>query len=205
MSQYQHEWTRHDRTVRVDVETVTTRPPGHRQAWTAEAGKDRPWRADGATEKEALATLTNALREFLAHYRPPTVLTFRSYVAVVSLDTGDSHNPIVWRQEVFHRDRRFSSSSGGGGSWEAAEAHARHNLAQASTDWHNDDSVREAAAYLEGGQRFGHGEYGPDEFLRYAAWQRAAKAAMAAGRDDWHEWAHQHRNEYTIPPAEAVA
>ncbi|MEV8504518.1 hypothetical protein AB0368_06755 [Actinoplanes sp. NPDC051475] len=45
--------------------------------------------------------------------------------------------------------------------------------------------------------------YGPDELYHYAAWQRAARAAMNAGRDDWHEWAWEHHAQFAVArPAE---
>jgi hypothetical protein len=67
-----------------------------------------------------------------------------------------------------------------------------------STDWHDDGSVQEAAAYLDRGPTVAGDGYGPDELYRYAAWQRAARSAMDAGRDDWHEWASQHEAEFTV-------
>jgi hypothetical protein len=190
------DYTIRERTVRVSIDATATRPPGRNRTWTVEAGH---WRAEGATEKTAADLLANGLREFVLQYRPPAVLALRGYVAVVALDLGTVHAPLVWHERILHPHGRVGSSTGTAESWEEAEAHARHTLAQISTDWHDDASVQEAAAYLEGGQRHDHGQYGPDEFYRYAAWQRAAKAAMDAGRADWHQWAGDHKAEFTVP------
>lgn len=84
-------------------------------------------------------------------------------------------------------------------NWDEAEAQVRHDLAHRSTDWHDDDSVHEAAAYLHHGPTLADDRCGPDALYRYAAWQRAARAAMDAGRDDWHEWASAHEKEFAIP------
>ncbi len=189
------DYTSRERAVRITLSANAIRPPGRNQTWTVEAGH---WRAEGATEKAAGDALAEGLREFLVQYRPPTVLALRGFVAVVAPDLGDAYTPLVWHEQIVHRDGHVSSSTGTAESWEEAEAHARHTLAQLSTDWHDDASAHEAAGYLEGGQRHGYGQYGPAEFYRYAAWQRAAKAAMDAGRDDWHQWASDHEREFTI-------
>ena len=86
----------------------------------------------------------------------------------------------------------------GATSWAQAEADTRNNLAHRSTDWNDDSSVHEAAAYVARGPR-GDGLAGPEQLYDYAAWQRAAKAAMDEGRPDWHEWASAHQREFVVP------
>jgi hypothetical protein len=191
------EYTTRQQPVRVVIDATTTRPPGHRRTWTAEAGR---WHADGTTEKAATTALAANLKTFLDTYRPPTVLAFRGYVAVLSVDLGDgSTDRPSWEERVVHPDGHISTSFGGAESWDEAEAGARCRLAHMATDWHDDASVHAGAAYLRGADRIGYGQYGPAEFLRYAAWQRAAKAAMDAGRDDWHRWAGEHATQFAVP------
>jgi hypothetical protein len=86
-----------------------------------------------------------------------------------------------------------------------AEAQARYDLVRRTIDWHDDDSVHQAAAYLpQRRPNRGDSRCGPDELHRYAAWQRAARPAMEAGRDDFHEWAFAHEKDFALPPAESV-
>jgi hypothetical protein len=106
---------------------------------------------------------------------------------------------VSWTQRIVTPDGRVHYSGYAADSWEQAEASARHSLAQLSTDWHDDGSVQQAAAYLDHGRTVPGDPYGPDELYRYASWQRAARAAMDAGRDDWHEWATAHETEFTVP------
>lgn len=190
------EHTNRERTIRVALDVTVSRPPGRGKTWTVQTSQ---WLAEGVTEKAATDLLAGNLQHFLAQYRTPKVLTFRGYVAVVSSEVGDGCTPIAWQVQIVSPDGHTSGYGITADSWEEAEAHARHTIAQRSTDWHDDASVHEAAGYLDGGQRFGYGQYGPDDFCRYAAWQRAAKAAMAKGRDDWHEWASAHEAEFTVP------
>jgi len=185
-----------DCTVRIRLRATAARPAGRRQRWTVEAGH---WRADGAFEKTAADALAEGLREFLIHYRTPTVLSFRGYTAVLSLELGDGDHAMTWTERVVDPDGRVSYSGIAADSWEQVEARARYNLAQRSTDWHDDTSVHEAAAYLNA--RPGPDDWsGPEDLYRYAAWQRAAQAAMDAGRDDWHGWAGDHWRQFTIAP-----
>ncbi|EWM19620.1 hypothetical protein [Kutzneria sp. 744] len=81
---------------------------------------------------------------------------------------------------------------------EDAEAHARNSLAHRTTDWHDDSSVYGAAVYLEFGPRCATTHRGPDELYHRAAWERAAIAALNAGREDWQRWASQHHKEFAI-------
>jgi hypothetical protein len=192
----QFDYTIHHRGVRVQLDATATRPPGRGRTWTVESGY---WRAEGATEKAAVDVLVARLRGFLTEYRQPTVLAFRGYTAVVTLDLGDGDHRVSWIQRIVAPEGRIHYSGHAADSWEQVEAYARHSLARLSTDWHDNASVQEAAAYLDRGPTATGDEYGPDELYRYAAWQRAARAAMDAGRDDWHEWASQHRAEFTVP------
>lgn len=185
-----------DCTVRIRLGATAVRPAGRRQRWTVEAGY---WRADGTSEKAAVDALAEGLREFLTHYRTPMVLSFRGHTAVLWLELGDSDRAMAWTGRVVAPDGRVFYSVGAADSWEEAEARARYNLAQRTTDWHDDTSVHEAAAYLNARQ-VPDDWSGPDELYRYAAWQRAARSAMDAGREDWHEWASAHRTQFTISP-----
>jgi len=87
--------------------------------------------------------------------------------------------------------------TGTGRTWSDAEAAAQHDLAHRSTDWH-DDSVHTAAAYLAAGPAAPGSPYGPDELYDYAAFQRAARVALATGREDWHEWSTAHQHEFAV-------
>ncbi|MGX6608006.1 hypothetical protein ACWKSP_38690 [Micromonosporaceae bacterium Da 78-11] len=189
-----------ERAVRLAVTAIASRPAGRGQSWTVEAGH---WRAEGRTEKVALGRLAGNLTAFLAVYQPPVIVTFRGYTAVVSLARGDSDggNPMIWQQRTAYPNGSVTWGHGTSTSgWEEAEAAARHDLAHRSTDWHDDASVHEAAAFLEGGERFDCGRFGPDEIYKYAVFQRAAKVAIDAGHDDLHEWATEHRAEFAVPP-----
>lgn len=183
-----------DCTVRIRLGATAARPAGRRQRWTVEAGH---WRADGSSEKAAVDVLAEGLQKFLTHYRTPTIVIFRGYTAVLSLDLGDGDLAMSWTERVVDPHGRVSYSGIAADSWEQVESHARYALAQRSTDWFDDSSVHEAAAYLK--SRPGPDDWsGPDELYRYAAWQRAARAAMEAGRDDWHGWAGGHWAQFTI-------
>jgi hypothetical protein len=186
------------RTVRVTLDATLIRPWRRGDRWTAEAGH---FRAEGTSEKATADTLAAGVASFLAEYRPPTVLRFRGHVAVVSLDLSIDPARPVWHQEVIRPSGSGFSSIGSASSWDEAEADARHTLAQATTDWHDDASVHAAAEYVAGAERFRYGQYGPAELYRYAAWQRAAKAAMDDGRPDWHEWASSNADRFAVPRA----
>jgi hypothetical protein len=186
----------HQRDVRVTVDATAVRPPRRGQPWTIEAGI---WRTEGTTEKAAVAALADRLRHFLTAYQGPRVATFRGHVAVVAIDLGDDYRPLRFVEQVIKPDGQVAGySSVGADSWAHAEAHARYDLAQRTTDWHDDGSVHDAAAYLAQGPKLEFDRHGPAELYHYAAWQRAAKAAIAAGRDDWPEWAHEHYADFTI-------
>jgi hypothetical protein len=186
-----------DCTVRIRLRATAVRPAGRRQRWTVEAER---WRADGASEKAATDALADGLQKFLTHYRTPTVLSFRGYTAVLSLDLADGDQTMAWTERVVDPGGRVSYSGVAADSWEQVEARARYHLAQRSTDWLDDSSVDEAAAYLKSRPRLDDWS-GPDELYRYAAWQRAGRAAMAADRDDWHEWASEHWAQFAVPQA----
>jgi hypothetical protein len=191
-----NDYTLHERGVRIRLDATASRPPGRRTGWTVEAGY---WRADAATEKAAVDALAERLRVFLTQYQPARVLSFRGCTAVVEIDLGDDHNSATWRRRIVGPDGSVGWAVFGAANWDEAEAQVRHDLAQRSTDWHDDDSVHEAAAYLECGPSRADDRCGPDELYRYAAWQRAARRAMQAGREDWHEWASAHEREFAIP------
>jgi hypothetical protein len=191
-----HDYTIHPRAIRVRVEATASRPPGRGRSWTVEAGY---WRIEASTEKVAVEVLTARLHDFLTCYRPPVVLAFRGYTAVVSLDLGDSDHTVSFTQQIAGPDGRLHHSGHAADGWEQAERYARYNLAQMSTDWHDDASVQQAAAFLDRDRITPGDPLGPDELYGYAAWQRAARAAMDAGRDDWHEWATTHRAEFDVP------
>jgi hypothetical protein len=125
-------------------------------------------------------------------------LSFRGYTVVLSLDLGDGDHAMAWTERVVDPGGRFSYSGTTADSWEQMEARARYNLAQLFTD---DSNVHEAVAYLKSTPRPDDWSGGPDDFYRCAAWQRAARAAMAAGRDDWHEWASEHWAQFALARA----
>jgi hypothetical protein len=190
----------HQRDVRVHIAATAVRPPRRGQPWSIEVGR---WRAEGVTEKAAVAAITGRLRQFLTDHQGPRVVSFRGYVAVVAVDLGDDYRPLRFIEQVIKPGGQVAGwSSGSADTWEQAEAQARYGLAQRTTDWHDDGSVHEAAAYLAQGPKIEFDRHGPSELYHYAAWQRAAKAALAADRDDWHEWAHEHYADFTITQPE---
>lgn len=198
----QYEYTRHEKTIRPVLSATATRPPGPGRTWTVEVGQH--WRADGKTEKAAGDLLAGLIGNFLLQYERPRIITFRGHTTVLALSVGDSDNPVTWEQQTITPDGRVSYTDTGGGSWDEVVAVARYHLAGRTADWFDDTSVQEAAAFVADGRRFRNGQYGPDELYQYAAWQRAAKAAMDAGRDDWHEWATHNANDpqFTVPRPE---
>lgn len=183
-----------DCTVRIRLGATAARPGGRHQRWTVEAGH---WRADGASEKMAVDALAVGLRDFLSHYRTPVIVSFRGYTAVLSLELGDGDRAMAWTERVVDPDGGVSYSGVTADSWEQVESRARYNLAQRSTDWFDDNSVHQAAAYLKA-RPVPNDWSGPAGLYRYAAWQRAARAAMDASRDDWREWASDHWRQFTI-------
>jgi hypothetical protein len=189
------DYTTRARTVRLRLDATASRPPGRGRSWTVEAGH---WGADAPTEKAAADAVTVGLHQFLTHYEPARILTFRGHTAVVELGQGGEDGTLCFQRRVLTPDDRVCLTSFRAADWSEAEAEARSSLAQQSTDWHDDASVHAAAAYLDSGPR-GDDRYGSDELYRYAAWQRAAKAATDEGRPDWHEWASAHRQEFAIP------
>ena len=190
------DYTIHERGVRIRLDATASRPPGRRTTWTVEVGY---WRAEAANEKAAVDGLTERLRVFLTQYQPARVLSFRGYTAVVEIDLGDDHSLATWRRRIVRPDGSLDWAAFRAGSWNEAEGQVRYDLAQRSTDWHDDDSVHEAADFLNQAPNRTDDRCGPDALYRYAAWQRAARAAMHAGRDDWHEWASAHEKEFAIP------
>lgn len=199
---YDDDYTIHERPVRIRLDAKASRPPGRGRAWTVEAGR---WSASASTEKAAADALTAGLGQFIRHYQPPKLLTFRGYTAIVELDLGGDNGSLNWHWRTVSPDGRECLGYSGAASWAEAEAEARHSLARQSTDWHDDASVHGAAAYLDHYGCGGDDRYGSDELYRYASWQRAAKAAMDAGREDWHEWASAHAKEFAVPrPAETA-
>lgn len=110
---------------------------------------------------------------------------------------------MTWVEQVINPDGKIVGHCGGGGeSWDEAQASARYHLASRTTDYHNDDSVHEAAAYLavnpQQPDRFGVRRYTAEELYEYAAWQRAARAAKDQGADV-HRWATEHAREFAVP------
>lgn len=184
-----------DRTVRVALDASASRPPGRRRDWTVETGN---WRASAPTEKAAADALAAGLHQYLTHYEPARLLTFRGYTAVVELAQGFEDGSLCWRSSVVTPDGRVNQSSFGAANWAEAEASARNDLAHRSTNWHDDASVQDAAAYLARGPR-GDDRARPEDLYDYAAWQRAAKAAADEGCPDWHEWASAHQREFAVP------
>lgn len=190
------ERTFRERVIRVPLD-VTINPPRYRGGdWIIEAGR---WRIEKPTQKAALDAFVTGLRTFLVEYEPPSVLTFAGHVAIVSPDLSGWVRPLVWRQDIVKPDGRQLPSIISVADRQEAEAHARQALAFHATDWFDDTSVQDGADYLVGGERYGYGEYGPQQLYDYAAFQRAAKAAMDAGHEDWHDWASRHAAEYAVP------
>jgi hypothetical protein len=193
--------TRH-RTVRVALDAIIA-PPSRRGAeWSARIG-DR-WMTSGCTsEKAAVDALSGAVRTFVAGWESPAVLQYRGHVAVVFPAPG-TDGSVQWCVREISSEGRGCESSIGAANQREAIAWAKYSLAQRAADWFDDDSVHDAADYLVGNT---HGEYslgGPDELYGYAAWQRAARAAIDAGSADYHGWATEHAREFAVPARTAA-
>ena len=120
-----------DCTIRIRLGATAVRPAGRRQRWTVEAGH---WRADGASEKAAVDALADGLHKFLTHYRTPTIVSFRGYTVVLSLERAGGDQTMAWTARVVDPDGRVSYSGATADRWEQMEARARYNLAQRSTE-----------------------------------------------------------------------
>lgn len=98
---------------------------------------------------------------------------------MLEINLGDDYNPLTWHWRIMHPDGHVSASTiYDTANWDDAEAQTRFDLVRRTTDWYDDESVHRAAAYLsKRGTARGDSQYGPDELYRYAAWQRAARAA----------------------------
>lgn len=189
------DYTTRNRTVRIRLDAVASRPPGRGRDWTVDSGY---WSASALTEKDAADALTAGLSQFLRHYEPPRILTFRGHIAVVELDQGDGDELLSWRRRTVNPDGGVNLTSFTAADWDEAEAEARASLARQTTDWHDDASVHAAADYLDAGPR-SNDRYGSDELYRTAAWKRAAKVAIESGEEDFHTWASTHREEFAVP------
>jgi hypothetical protein len=188
-----HEYTIRKRPIRVTVAGTASRPPGRGKTWTVEAGHDGYFRAEGLTEVAAAQDLADRLQAMLAGYRPPLVLTFRGHTAVLSLDLPGEEGVAV-ETTIACPDGRIHMSQSRVDNWDQAVDATRSSLAHLSTDWHDDGSVHAGAAFLAKNKT-----RGARDLFEYAAWQRAAKAAMDAGEDDWHRWATDHASEFAVP------
>jgi hypothetical protein len=189
------DYTTRYRTVRIRLDATASRPPGRGRDWTVDSGY---WGASARTEKDAADALAAGLNQFLRHYEPPRVLTFRGHVAVVELDQGDGDKSLSWRRRTINPDGGVYLTSSTAADWDEAEAEARRDLAHRTTDWHDNASVHAAAAYLDQGPRSSD-RYRSHELYRYAAWQRAAKVAIESGEKDFHTWASTHREKFAVP------
>ncbi len=200
-----NDWTHNATTARINVPARTSRAPGRRARWTAEIGSWRGgWRAEGATEREALTRLTDAFARFITEHREPAIITYAGFVAVISAvpDTDPDSHGTGWREEIVHPDGHRNLCYRTVEDFTAADAAARRTLAHLATDWHNDASVHAGAAFLEGCAGVEYGQYGPDEFYQYAAWQRAAKAALDSDNpecSDCHRWASDNWHSFEVP------
>ncbi len=189
-----NDYTNSETTARVTVNT--TRAPGRAPSWTAQVGN---WYAGGKTEREAANRLAEGIVAFARAPRDPRIVVFKGHVAVISAAPSfDQPERTFWAVQVVRPNGGNVSYSSRGGTLADADAATRHGLAQLATDWHDDASVHEGAAFLDGLDAVDYGQYGPDEFYRYAAWQRAAKAAMDAGEPDFHTWATKHAREFEV-------
>ncbi len=190
-----NDWTHNTTTTRVAIPTNTTRRPGRRSHWTAQVGD---WWAEDSTEQGALKKLAAGIAAFAQAYEPPMVVTYKGHTAVISASFNTDGDGPSWTVQMVGPNGPAGLMMTGGTKVEV-NASARNSLTQRVTDWHDDTSVHEGAAFLEGLDGVGHGSYGPGEFYRYAAWQRAAKAAMDAGESDFHTWASEHACEFEVP------
>jgi hypothetical protein len=189
------DYTTRERPVRIRLDATASRPPGRGRDWTVDFGY---WGASARTEKDAADALAARLHQFLRHYDPPRILAFRGHIAVVELDLGHTEQSLSWRRRTVNPDGGVNLTGFTAADWDEAEAEARASLAWATTDWHDDASVHDAAAYLDGGPR-SDDRYGSAELYRYAAWKRAAKVAIESGEEDFHTWASTHREEFAVP------
>jgi hypothetical protein len=192
-----NEWTHNKSTARVPVNT--SRRPGRKPHWTAQVGH---WFADATTEREAAARLAQGIATLAETFNAPRIFTFKGHAAVVTAAfNGYQAESPSWSVQVIRPDGHVGYSMSGGTRVEV-EASTRRNLAHLVTDWHDDASVHEGAAYLKDQGAVDYGQHGPEEFYRYAAWQRAARAAMDVGEPDFHAWATEHAHEFVVPRPE---
>jgi hypothetical protein len=197
-----NEWNHHVTTARITLPANTNRAPGRKARWAAHVGN---WHAEATTEKGALALVADGVAAFVTSYDQPEIIAYGGYTGVISqtVNTEPGHAP-AWIVQTVHQAGHVSMSYCARDSVAEVIAETKSHLAHLATDWHSNASVHAGAAYLAGGDVYGYGQYGPDEFYRYAARQRAAKAAMDADHADYHTWATEHAHEFTVPrPADA--
>jgi hypothetical protein len=189
-----NDWTHKDATMRIPVRT--SRRPGRRSIWTAHLGE---FSAEGTTERGAVTRLAESIATFAQVFNAPRILTFKGRTAVITArQNGYQVNEVTWTVETVRPTGGGVGHMSTGGTLAEVTASARNNLAHMATDWHDDASVHEGAAFAAGPELDEDGQYGRNEFYRYAAWQRAAKAAMDAGVPDFHRWASEHAKDFEV-------
>ncbi len=158
-----------------------------------------PVTAEGVSLPRVRAEATARAARYLdalATDHAPIVVTFRGYTMVGWVEPGHSEE-VQWSTRTIGPDAGgWCSRAYEGGRFDR-EARMRYDLAQRTTDQLDDVSVRGGWEFIPASASDSWGTSLRDEFLRMAGWQRAARAAMDAGREDWHEWASAHTAEFT--------
>jgi hypothetical protein len=181
--------------MRVTIEIPSERYPSQR------AGRNKmrtevaygPFHLIEDTDALARAAVAEQLAWYVQHSAAPNVVTFGAYTSVVYA------SPNGWYTVMTGPGCSGSHESGGRETFEEATARQRHLVVQRAThDWHDDTTVKAGYDFLRR-HRIPESvtNWRPEEYLRYAGWQRAYRAAQSQGVAYCHEWASRHRGEHT--------
>lgn len=142
-------------------------------------------RSQGAARQK----LTETVEQLLDVLRDPEFITHNGKTLVLYISTLGGVPTFGYRVIGI----TSGAISPTGETWDQARRSALRHFLDLATDPHDDESVA-------GGVAFIRSQRGTDDdvadFLRRAAWQRAAKAAIDAGEADYHRWACDHEREF---------
>ena len=144
--------------------------------------------ANARSAPAAKAAFAACVEAVLDNLGDPQLLALGGYVGVVWMTVCGGGETVEFRYRILHPDGAPGGSLFGFATAEEAERSCRLHLSQYATDYFDDDSVFAAWHFLLPDQRHDH--------LRYAAWQRARRAAEQVECADKHRWASEHQDEY---------